>query len=264
MAEEPLPDTGEEERKDAPDEQTNDQTPDLPEAVTELARKAGWTPREEFRGNPDKWKPADEYLLVGKENVRSMSRDLRGMRDQLDRVTRTSSQLLEDKLAERDAHWQRVHSQAVEEGDTALADRAVDERMKLKAAAPQTQPGPPPETADFVERNKAWWGVDRLATLRARTIAEELAKEGVPPAEQLREAERAIRKEFPEHFAQAKSPPGVNGPRTRTADIRSRAKGYNDMPEESRKMADDYERRHGVKKEDFARSYWAETERKVG
>lgn len=256
------PDTGAEE---APQTEQADETP---EAIVDLARKAGWTPKDEFKGNPEKWKPAEDYLLFGKDNARSMSREMRGLRDQIDRLSRTSATIMEDRLAAQEAHWKAVHEKAVKDDNFDLAERALGERVKItQAKASQPSNEQPPETAEFVERHKSWFGVDRLATLEAKQVAEALARDGEPVTVQLREAERAVKRKFPELFSQGKPAPGVAATRTRTAGTTSREKKYADMPPESRAMADDYFRRHKLDKEDFAKSYWADAanqERKAG
>lgn len=241
---------------------------DQPDPIADLASEMGWVPQEQFRGNPDEWKPAADFIKAGRDINRSMSRELKGMRDQVERIGRTTSQLIEDKVAERDAYWQGQHAKAVETGNLELAERAIDERLKLKG-----QPSPagepprdPPETADFKSRNAEWFGKDRLATARAMEIAENLAKLGDDIPTQLREVERAIRKEFPEHFKAAAKPPAqTQTGGTRAAATTSRAKGFADMPPESQKLAKEYETKHGIKPETFAASYWADqAKRKVG
>lgn len=232
--------------------------------IAALATEMGWAPKDQFRGDPSDWKDAAEYIKAGHEIQRHSSRELRGMREQIDRLTRTSSQIMADRIAERDAYWQGKHAEAVEAGDATAAQQAVEERIKLKNVAPASE-APPPETRDFIDRNKTWFEVDPLATLRAKNLAEELAKQGVRPADQLRHVERAIRKEFPEHFpAPAKTPPGVQTGQARSTGQGSKAKGFADMPAESQQMAKDYLKRHGISLEKFAESYWAENERKVG
>lgn len=252
-----------------PDPNVNDEG--QPDPVAALAMEMGWAPKEKWEGPEDQWKPADQFIKDGRDINRGLSRELRGMRDQLDRVTRTSSQLLEDKIAERDRYWQSVHRKAVEDGDHELAERAFEERGKLAAVPKDTEEARAAEAAaaaarDFATKN-SWFGTQPLPTARAREIGDMLAKAGYPPEVQVAEAEKVIRREYPDLYPQPRQAPGVHGTRSRSADTRSRAKGYNDMPPESRAMADDYERRHGVKKEDFAKSYWAEqasNERKVG
>lgn len=234
------------------------QTEQTTDPVEALALDMGWKPKDQFAGNPDDWRPASDFIRASRDINRSLSRELKGVREQISRLSHTSSQLLADKIAERDAYWQREHARAVEEGDTAAAERAVTERIKLKDETPQG-PEVPPETADFIERNKGWFNVDPGATLRAQEIANGLAQRGVPIAEQLRQAERLVKKEFPELFpAPTKAPAAVQTGQARTAATGSRVKGFADMPAESQKMAREYEQRHGIKPEDFAKSYWAD------
>jgi hypothetical protein len=270
MADEELDATEAEGALDAPVEeaaetqQTEEQQE--PEAVITLAAELGWKPKEEYRGDPNDWKPAADFIRASRDINQSLSRELRGVRDQVTRMERVSSELLRDKLAERDAQWAAKQAQAVEDGNNPEVDRIVSKRIELRQMAPVVD-DTPPETVDFMERNKAWFGKDRLATLRAREICGQLAKDGVPPAEQLRDAERAVRKEFPELFpAPAKQAPGVQTATSRNANTASRRKGFADMPAESQQMAVQYQKDHGIPKEKFAESYWNDIEksRRVG
>ena len=51
--------------------------------VEEKARGMGWMPLEEFKGNPDRWRPADEFVQRGenyvpilKDRVKKLEEDL--------------------------------------------------------------------------------------------------------------------------------------------------------------------------------------------
>lgn len=238
-----------------------------PDPIAELASKMGWAPKDQYRGDPDEWKPADEFILASKDINRNLSKELRSVRDGLSRMERTHSQILEDKLAEKDAYWRNVHARAVEEGNVELAERAMTERVTLKQAAPQPSNDMPSETQDFIARHKTWWEGDPLARVRAEEIAASLAQRGVPVPEQLRQVERAIKKEFPEHFpAPAKAPAAVQTSQTRNANVSSRVKGFSDMPSEAQRAAVEFERKHGIKRDGYAKSYWEDAgkSRRVG
>jgi len=246
-------------------EATTEATEDEPEPIRQLASELGWRPKDQFRGDPDEWKPAGDFIRASRDINQSLSRELRGVRDQVSRMEQVSSRLLADKIAERDSYWQGIHRKAVEDGDVQLAERAVTERDKLRDAAPKQDDGLPPETAAFVEKNRSWFNVDPLATMRAQEICDSLAKRGTPIPEQLQHAERAIRKEFPELFPKpAKPPAGVQTGQSRNAASSSRKKGFADMPAESQTMAKQYNKEHGIPLEKFAESYWSDQERKVG
>lgn len=244
-----------------------EQQQDEPEAIRTLASEMGWAPKDQFKGDPNDWKPASDFIKAGRDINRSLSRELKGVRDQVSRMERVSSELLRDKLAERDSYWAGIQAEAVKDGDQAKVNRAMEERIKIRDQRQAPTDETPPETADFMERNKAWFGTDPLATVRARQICQDLAKEGLPYAEQLRQTERAIRKEYPEHFAPAaKAPAAVQTGGARNANPSSRVKGFADMPAESQKMARSYLEDHGIPLEKYAESYWADqaNQRRVG
>lgn len=264
MADELDPASGDPDPVNAPAEGGEDPGATEPVTIEGLAAEKGWVPKDQFRGDADQWRPADEWIRHGLDSSRSMSRELRGLRDEVSRISSTSAQLLEDKIAERDNYWKQQHVRAVEEGDVEAAERASEERLKLKTATPKTDTAPP-ETADFIERNKSWFQKDPLATDRAIEITDRLARQGYSHAEQLAQAERVIKKEFPEHFAPpAKQPPAMQTGQARNGAPSNRAKGFADMPAASQEMAKDMLRRHGIPLEKTAASYWADNGRKVG
>lgn len=241
-----------------------------PITIEALAAEKGWVPQDQWRDDPEKWRPAEEFIRVGLDSSSSMSRELKRVREEVSRVARTSADLTDRIVsratAERDAYWQGQQAKGVADEDPALVERATQERIKLASEARPAAPQPPPELGDFQERN-AWFGQDRLATARARQIAETLAKDGVQQGEQLPLVEQQIKIEFPHLFkAPAKTPASVQTSGARPGGSSRREKGFADMPAESQAMAKDYQKRHGIKPDDFAASYWADQakQRRVG
>lgn len=234
---------------------------DVPEPIVNLASELGWVPKDQFRGDPEKWRPADEFIRAGRDIQQSATRELRSLREQMDRVGGVTTQLLQDKVAERDAYWQSQLDQAVEEGDTAR----VNQLVKARPAPVTDNAAPPAETQAWIAKNE-WFNKDPLAQARAIEVTNQLKHLPIP--EQLAQAERAIRREFPEHFgAPAKQPPGVQTGQSRTAAPSNRVKGFADMPAESQAIAKDMMRRNpALTLEAFAKSYWADknNSRRVG
>lgn len=254
MAEEDLaPEEGAEALELAPDTEENEPTED---PISSLAQELGWVPQDQFKGDPEKWKPADQFIKAGREIQQTTARELRSMREQVERMGGVTTQLLQDKVAERDAYWQSQFDQAVEEGDTARAKQLVENRP-----APQQSNTMPAETQGWIAKNE-WFNKDPLAQARAIEICERLKH--LPVSEQLAQAERGIRKEFPEHFAPpAKQPPSTQTGQSRIAAPSNRAKGFADMPAESQQMAKDMVRRNsGLTLEAIAKSYWAQETKK--
>lgn len=231
---------------------------DTPEPIVNLAKELGWVPKEEFRGDPQIWKPADQFIRDGRDIQQTTARELRSLREQMERMGQVTSTIIEDKVAERDAYWKSQFNQAVEDGDTEKANALLDQR-------PSPKPANVPDVTvqQWVAKN-TWYNADPLAQARAKEVSTQLAHLPVP--EQLAQVERAIRKEFPEHFpAPAKPAPGVQTGASRNPNPSNRAKGFAEMPAASQSMARDMVKRHpDLTLEAIAKSYWADPANQKG
>ena len=238
-----------------------------------LAQRMGWVPRDQYSGPAEQWKPASQYILDGRDIQRETSRELRGLRERMDTITRTTGTLIEQQVAERVAQLQERHAELVEAGDTAGALRVAEEitRAKTIPANVQQPNGPSPAVQDFMQRNASWFNQpgNEYATARARTICAELAAQGYSDhGQQLAIAEQRLRQEFPQlgvggsvngFSRQQKAAPRVLTPGQRgTTNSGSRDKGFADLPKEAQDIALDLEGRLGVPKESYAKNYFAE------
>jgi hypothetical protein len=225
---------------------------DTPEPIANLARDLGWTPKEEWHGDPDKWKPAEQFIRDGRDIQQTTSRELKTVREQLERIGGVTETIIRDKEAEINARWEQRIAQAAEDGDTELAVRLAKERPAPNPA----QTGEDPAVTAWRAKNP-WFDADPAARVRAIEVSQRLAN--LPVAEQLAAAEKIARKEFPEHFTPAaKPPPSTQTGAARNANATNRQKGFADMPADSQRIALDFEKRLGVPKEQTAQSYWAE------
>jgi hypothetical protein len=241
----------------------------------DLAKDMGWTPRDKFEGPADQWKDAETFIRDGRDIQRETSRELKGVRAQLETIARTSASVVEQQVKDRVEALTVQYNKAVEDGDSTTAFKLTDDiRTTLAAAKPQTS-GPSPEAAAFAERNASWFQKpgNEYATARAVEICNTLAAQGYSDhGQQLKIAEQRLRQEMPQLFAEQKNgkpAPGVNAPGSRTASPGSKAKGYANLPPEARKIADDMESRGVIKangdvsaKEIYARNYFANLEGK--
>lgn len=228
--------------------------------VEALAGELGWTPQDQWRGDPDKWRPAADFIRAGRDIQQTLSKELRSVKTEVERFGKVAADIAAQRAAERDEYWQNKHAQAVEDGDVEAARVAARELAKPAPAQDAT----PPEVSEWVSRN-AWFNTDPLAQVRAKEISDQLARSGVTDvSQQLAQVERAIRREFPEHFKQpVKDPPATQTGQSRKAAPSNRAKGFADMPAESQQMARDMVRRNpAVTLEAIAKSYWEQE--KVG
>lgn len=197
MDEEKLAPDGGQEELDAPVVEEPQAEPQ-PISVDDLATEMGWTPQDKWRGDPEKWKPADEFVRRTVDVNRNLTGRLRGLEDQVTTMARTSAVLTERAVTEAREKILAERQEAFEMGDGEAFNRA-DKKLQELPTVPQVNIEPP-EVRSFRERN-AWFGTDDQASAWAFNRAGELGKAGITdPARQLAIVEREAKQLFPEHF----------------------------------------------------------------
>jgi hypothetical protein len=252
------PAEGEEQQQEQQDDQEQGENPYAP-----LAAKMGWVPKDQFKGSPDDWKPAEDYILEGRNIQKGLATELKSVRAQLDTVAKTSASIVEQQVNDRLADLQRAHAAAVEDGDTDNALKIAENIGTLRAQAngnAQSGVQPGPDAIAFAERNASWFKKEPLATARAVEITNKLHAMGYDSATQCAEAEKAIKREFPHLFGHngAKAPAGVHQPGSRGAGPSNRQKGFADMPKPAQDIAKDMVSRGVIPNADvYVKNYFA-------
>jgi hypothetical protein len=256
--EQPGPDAGEEEVED-----------DGEEAYAPLASKMGWVPKDQFRGNPDDWKPPSEFILAGHDIQKNVSRELREVKQTLQTVSRTSASLAEQQIARERDRLRGEFQAAVDEGDAEGAERASRALHGLEQQKPAASGG----ADDWVQRNASWFRVHPLATARAAEICERLAAQGMPHEKQLEAVDQAMEREFPELVgktppvsptAPRKAAPALGSSANRMATRSNGKRTFHDMPAAAQQVAKDMADRGVIPNIDaYVTQYWQEAERKA-
>lgn len=186
-----------------------------------VARRMGWTPKEEWKRDPAKWVDAPDFL----ENT---PKELEAVKERLRRNAQATESLLEDEK-------RRAREQALAELRTAErageTDRAEAAAARLKAAE-----GPPPQVTNWIARN-AWFNEDPVARAAAVAVTDSLKDR--PVSEQLEAAEAEVRRRYPEHFgtvqreevrlSEVRKPPPVQSG-SRGASSAPKERGFADIP----------------------------------
>jgi hypothetical protein len=209
-------------------------------ALEQRARNMGWRPREEFRGDPERWLPPDEFVDRGErmlpllqERSRAADRTITELQQQIRQQGETLNTMLQStrkaeqvgyRRAMQELHQQRMR--AVEMGDTG-AFQAVEQAIRELGPAPEAPPEPqrgqgqPQANNDPVitawVRANPWFSSDPVANV-AMIAAMQQAERQNPAGsteDHLVEAENHIRRRFPEHFAQARRNTNGSGNGTR-------------------------------------------------
>lgn len=254
------------------------------------ARKQGWVPRREFRGDPEDWTPADEYLRMGdpkylRKALRETKKAFRGLEkarqqdaasfaERLDRMESMSKA----QRAKLYGDIEAARRQAVAEGNTEEYDRLnqveADLYKQEQAAGKPTakkEASPPerPVDEDIIEAwidENPWWDTNADMQHAAMTINQRIAHRnpGLSTQEQLDKTRAEMEKRFPDYFGKngGKSQPKKPGAAAVESGGRMasspKGKGFSDIPAEERKII----QRHieeGLYKDqaDAAKAYWS-------
>ena len=232
-----------------------------PEPLEAEARRLGWKPKEEWRGDTSRWTDAATFMeraTIRRETVEELTARLaerdREYTERLERIERANQMALKMQRERLKAE----ERQAVELGDVARYDALQQQRQELDAPPPprqQPQAGPPPETQEWMRRN-TWFNADPVMKAAAVTLANQAMAMGMhSPAEQLRYVDEQMPRQFPHKFGAKPTvsavDPGGLGP------VRKRAKGWDDIPQEDRRVAMSFIDDGTMTKEQYAKEYWA-------
>lgn len=141
----------EEQKVDTPEEgeqqeQSQEQTTN---PVEEAARAQGWVPKEEWDGDPTKWRDATTYLDRGEllTKIKSQSTEMRELRGMLGHLSEQNRRLYEAGYEKAIADLEAQRDRAIEEGQTASVrqlDKAIrdheKELDKVRNATPAVDP----------------------------------------------------------------------------------------------------------------------------
>lgn len=176
------------------------------------ARELGWVPKEEFRGDPEKWVDAQAYLDHGNQVLPIVRATNKRLKDEIEvarrenealrgtvRETNESVRALQEYHAEELKQTrERVRAELLEKLKGARKENDVDEEIKITGelskmdaqdAVAQAAPPPakktngeaeqppkiPPEVEEWGKRNP-WYGTDLARTSIAQGVAMQLRR----------------------------------------------------------------------------------------
>lgn len=243
--------------------------PDGNDAETK-ARRLGWVPKEEFRGDPDKHRSADDFLKRGEEILPILQRDNKRLHENFGKVERELKETREtlqsfaeftQKNAEREykkslRELEARLDSAIETADVTQARQLRKEIAELDGGPPAPKPKPEPvgeadkpavdpEVASWIEQNE-WF--NKSASLRTYAVEEfgELEKRypEKTKTEILAEVKTRTVDRFPEKFGVNPKRDGAAAVASPTGDATRRKTGktYDDLPAEAKKACDKYVR----------------------
>ena len=253
-------------------EQTAALTPSPPGRDFESeARTMGWVPEEDFRGDPNKHIPAQEFVERGEQKIPLLianNKKLTNKVDELSRAIDYQSHHHEEALKQANERSRQAVEddmlKAVDEGDRETFLNLKKKRDDIKDPEPvKTVPKVPPAFVQFEVEN-LWYNSDTAMTAVAQAESQRLAKEfpSLSIENNLARTKAAVEKAFPHKFTsndgnpRRDEPGAVGGGKPRT---KSSGRTFTSLPDDAKQA---FERFHKDKvfgkdtsKEDAQKQY---------
>jgi hypothetical protein len=241
------------------------------EEIVSRAEKMGWVDKEEWKGDPEKWRPAQEFVERG-ENIVPI------LKDRLVKVESDLSMALKMNAEELKAVRQQGYEQAKREyekeikalaekekeavklGDVDEWQRIQNEKSTIKPPDPvaQEKKPPTPEFIDWHSKND-WYLKDAELTHFAELVAESLAKKNVSPKEFYDTIGQRVKAAFPEKFTNAnREKPSATESGNRSTGNSSK-KSWSDLPSSAQATYNRLSKQFEAKGRKFTKEQYVKT-----
>lgn len=176
--------------------------------VQEQAMASGWVPKESFKGDPEKWVDAAEFVRRGElfSKIDHQNREIKELRRTMEALAQHHQNVSEVEYQRALTTLKAQKKAALEEGDADLViavDEQLDAVKELRRNAPQVDVKPkandPQEFISWQAQNP-WYGQDADITEYADAVGLQLHSQGLAPAEVLVKITEKVRKNFPSKF----------------------------------------------------------------
>lgn len=185
-------------------EQSTEYTP-----VQEQAMSQGWVPKEEYKGDPEKWVEAAEFLRRGElfAKIENQNRELKDVKRALNELTKHHRQVSEIEYKRALDTLRAQKKDALENGDAdavIAAEEAIDavkEHQRSTQYEPQIEQSGEthPEFVEWKSKN-SWYDSDPDLNAWANGLAPRYVQQGLSPSQVLQKISEEVRVKFPNKF----------------------------------------------------------------
>lgn len=234
--------------------------PEEPDAVSKLAQEMGWSPKDAWRGNPELWKPADQFIREThninshlKSELHNVKRDFE---TRTERNERMAKQALETQRRQIEESYEARMLAAAADADMdsykaamegkSQALKNFDEQTKEPEQS-QPQAGADEAVQEFIARNRSWYEQDPVMTGAAQGAWGDYQSKfpSLPLSQIANMVEEDLRKTFPQKFPGAKpgntqqpnTPPVEGGLRPISG---AQKKGWDTLPAEAKRAGENF------------------------
>lgn len=213
-----------------------------------FATLQGWTDKENYKGDPENWKTAHQFIEDGNKHATILKERNKKLVDQVSELQSTMTKLVEDQNKQKEKAVKKAldklkaeKAEAISESDGERVTQIDEEIDRLKEESkPTTQQPSNPEFDAWLAENK-WYDTDEELRGEANMYAKAYVDAGsfktMPQV--YKAVERRIKREFPERFENPnkKEPPSMSeGVHSKTTSKPGRT--YNDLPKDAKAACD--------------------------
>lgn len=227
------------------------------------ARADGWAPKEDWKGDPEKWKTAEQFVHDGEEIASIMKSKIERLESKLDSALQTNKKFneftqraLDKERKEKDkaiAELEKAKAQAITDGDGVAAIQAEKQIDELKVEAPPEQQLDP--LAQSWLNDNAWYQQNQKLTVYADGLADMLVAQGYTGKAYFDELTKQVKETFPEDFGNKNR----NKPNTVESGheaVDTGGKTFDKLPKEAKDAFQQFKRDiPGFTKEQFLEQY---------
>jgi len=253
---------------------------EVSQEVVDRARGMGWIPKDEFRGDKSRWRPADEYVQRGDEmlpimkaqmakyeaKINALQGTVDGQRENTEKLLKMSEKMEERSYEKARNDIIKKQSHAIKEGDSAAWESLENEKFNLEKPKPAVEVTPTPQVSPEVQAwqdKNTWYTTDEDMTAVANAHLQNMRREnpGVPMPTILTNLESRVKAAFPHKFENPARdiPAAVDSSSTAPPAESTGKKTYSSLPADAKEQC-----RMGIEsklfktKEDYVKSYYAE------
>ena len=242
------------------------------------ASEMGWVPKEEWKGDPEKWRPAEEFVSRG-ENILPIVKDqLKKAKADLEMALKINQQEINQIKSDAYAKAKTEYDEKLRNLDLAELEAFqsgdAETFQKVKAAKANARPPAPPVPVQSQVANPVfdswrdkndWYQSDPELTEYADFIGSEIVKKnpGKPLAEIYEAVTERIKKARPDKFTNPRrDEPGAVEGGTTTGGGKRGGKSFSDIPRDAQQQYDRLSKNFAAKgrkftKEQYAAEYFA-------
>ena len=178
------------------------------EAIEKEARRRGWRPKDEYDGDPEKWRPAEKFVEVGNNIKEARNNEVMELRNAVLFLTRKTLEREEEIRSKVLQELKEQKVEAIRAGDEVKVEQ-IEQEIDVHKKKVQEVKNYDPEQAQIDEWNKrnSYWANDltpenKKMRNRANLYYTEYMEDnpGSTKMAAILHAEERIAKDFPEKF----------------------------------------------------------------